>query len=148
MSPRILRPAGSVLALAAAAFALAGCGSTDHRVGDWMNLNDPTRVADATVDGSRVELRQGQALVVYLDTNLDTGLRWDLKPLAGKVAVAVPLADVAPRTGVPAPGAPLETAFHFRGITPGTQPVELEYRRPFETSAPGAKTVRFDIVVR
>ena len=32
-------------------------------------LNDPTRIADATIDGGRVELRQGQALVVYLDTN-------------------------------------------------------------------------------
>jgi predicted secreted protein len=91
---------------------------------------------------------QAGGLAARIDTNLDTGLRWDLKPLAGKVAVAVPLADVAPRPGVPVPSAPLETAFHFRGITPGTQPVELEYRRPFETSAPGAKTVRFDIVVR
>ena len=148
MSPRVLRPAGSVLALAAAAFALAGCGSTDHRAGDWMNLNDPTRIADAKIDGGRVELRQGQALVVYLDTNVETGLRWDLKPLTGKVAVAVPLADVAPRAGVPTSGAVLETAFHFRGIAPGTQPVELEYRRAFESSAPGTKTVRFDIVVR
>jgi predicted secreted protein len=148
MSPRVLRPAGSVLALAATAFALGGCGTIDHRAGDWLNANDPTRVADASIDGGRVDLRQGQALVVRLDTApAEAPMRWELKPLAGKVAVAVPLPDVTQRAGATAAGAPLETAFRFRGLASGTQAVELEYRKPFDP-APGTKTVRFDIVVR
>ena len=147
MSPRVLRLAASGLAVAATAFTLGGCGTADHRAGDWLNANDPTRVADASIDGGRVELRPGQALVVRLDTPRDTPMRWDLKRLDGKVAVAVTLPDVAPSAGARAAGTPVETAFRFRGVTAGTQPVELAYRNPFDTG-PGTKTVRFDLVVR
>ena len=74
-------------------------------------------------------------------------MRWDLKPLPARSRSPCRWPDVTPRAGATGP-APRSRPRSASAAWPGTQAVELEYRKPFETSAPGAKTVRFDIVVR
>ena len=114
---------------------------------DYFNLLTPTLAADARVDGGSVTLKRGQALVVRLDEDPAQGERWQLQPIPASTISAPVQHDFVARSGsdptTPGPG---DAVFRFRGIAPGTQPVVLEYKRPFETVA--SKTIRFDLVVR
>jgi predicted secreted protein len=114
----------------------------------YFNLTPPTLQTDARVDGQQVVLKPGQALLVWLDEDPATGQRWEMQPLPAGPVIAPVRHDFAAKrgTGTPAGEGPGEALFRLRGVSPGTQSVVLEYRRPAEQSA--SKTIRFDVVVR
>jgi predicted secreted protein len=129
----------------------AGCSSTawdEMRANprEYFNLNAPTLTTDARIDGTRVTLKRGQALVVRLDEEPETGQRWEMKPLPNDAIIAPVQHDLVTKSqGGSVPGAPADAIFRVRAVRPGEQAVLLEYRRPFESAV--AKTVRFDVVV-
>ena len=129
----------------------AGCSSTawdEMRANprEYFNLNAPTLATDARIDGTRLTLKRGQALVVRLDEDPATGQRWELQPLRSDSIIAPVQHDlVAKSTESAAQHAPAEAVFRLRAVRPGEESVVLEYRRPFELAA--AKTVRFDVIV-
>jgi len=137
----------------AAAFASAGCSTTydwselGSNPREFFNLNPPVVLAGAQVDGGKVTLRRGQALVLKLDEEVGTGLRWEMQRYDGPVVIAPVRHDLTAPPGADPTAAvgPGDATFRMRGIAAGTQPVVLEYKRAFEPAA--AKTVRFDVVV-
>lgn len=114
---------------------------------EYFNLLPPTIETDARVDGQRVTLNRGQALVVRMDEDPAYGQRWQMQPLASMTAIAPVQHDFNAKAGAPAltPDNPGVAVFRVRGVAPGTQPVVLEFKRAFE---PPTKTIRFEVVVR
>jgi predicted secreted protein len=142
---------GARLVAALAAAVVAGCSSTawnDMRENprEYFNLVSPTLQTDGRVDGQRVTLRRGQALVVRLEEDVTTGQRWQMVALPQGPLIAPVQHDVVMAAGADAASRGGEAVFRMRGVASGTQPVVLEYRRADEAAA--SKTVRFDIVVR
>jgi predicted secreted protein len=137
----------------AGALLLGGCSTAqwdEMRANprDYFNLVPPTLFADASIEGQQVTLHRWQALVVRLDEDSSVAERWQMQPLASTMVVAPvqhDLVNKASGASTPSPAAG-EAIFRLRGVTPGTQPVVLELKRPFETTA--SRTVRFDVVVR
>ena len=137
-----------VLALSLAApLLVAACSS--NPAADFWNRAPIVRNTDASIDGRSEIVKRGDTLAVHLDSNPTTGFRWELARLAGASVTQVGLPDYQPETaaGVPRVGAPGHTTFRFRAMQPGTSSIELAYRRPWETGAAAAKTVRFEIAV-
>ena len=99
-------------------------------------------------DGTRVALARGAELKVVLDANATTGFQWQL---AGDLPPA--LAPIGTRIYVPR-GDPRFTGsgginvFRFRGEQAGPAVLQFEYRRPWETGVPAAKTVRYTVTVQ
>lgn len=130
------------------AIALAGCSATQTaKLHDYFNLTPPVMATDARVDGQSVPLKRGQVVVVRLEEDPASGFRWQMDPLAQGVVIAPVEHDYTskPGTDPAAVGVAGEATFRFRGVASGTQPVVLEYRRPFEPAA--QKTIRFELVV-
>jgi predicted secreted protein len=113
---------------------------------EQYNLDSPTLVRDAAIDGQTVTLKRGQALVVRLDADPATGMRWEMVNFTSAFVLAPVQHDLVANPGTsPVPtGVPGEAVFRLRGIASGSQPVALEYRRPYEAAT---RTVRFDVVV-
>jgi predicted secreted protein len=135
------------------ALLVAGCSTTqwdEMRANprEYFNLTPPTLLADATVEGRQVSLRRWQALVVRLDEDSSIPERWQMQPLDSTTVIAPVQHDLVDKPSEVSPPTPAagEAVFRLRGIAPGTQPVVLELKRPFETTA--SRTVRFDVVVR
>ncbi len=143
-------------AVVIAVLGLAGC-ATPNTGSDWselrsnprgfFNLDAPVTLAGAEVDGQRVTLKRGQALVVKLDAEVGAGPRWEMQRYDGPNVIAPVRHDLTakPGTNPTATGGIGDATFRLRGIATGTQPVVIEYKRAFEASA--AKTIRFDVVV-
>jgi len=104
-------------------------------------------ISDA-VDGARVTLAPGQDLIVTLESNPATGLRWSMTRAADPVLTVVGEATSATRVADGRPGASgTVTTFRFRAATVGTALLAFAYRRPSEVNIPPVKSVRFDIKV-
>jgi predicted secreted protein len=151
-----MREAAVRAAVLVAVLGLAGC-ATSNTGSDWselgsnprefFNLNAPVTVAGAEVDGQRVTLKRGQALVLRFDADVGADLRWEMQRYDGPNVIAPVRHDLTakPGTNPAAPGGIGDATFRVRGIAPGTQPLVIEYKRAFEAAA--AKTIRFDVVV-
>ena len=115
---------------------------------EYFNLKPPTVQTDARVDGQRIALNRGQALVVRLDEDPSYGQRWEMQPVASPTVIAPVQHDFVARSGTNpvSQDVPGQAVFRMRGVAAGTQPVVLEFKRPFESAA--SKTIRFDVVVR
>ena len=130
-----------------ATLVLAACSPAQKaRYRERYNLNVPTLVRDATIDGQTVTLNRGQALVVRLPEDPATGMRWEMVSFRSASVLAPVQHDYVATAGTQptALDVPGEALFRVRGVAPGTQPITLEYRRPLEAAA---KTVRFEVVV-
>ena len=138
-----------LVALVLAALVLAACSPAQKQMlRERYNLIPPTLVTDARIDGQRITLNRGQALVVRLDEDPSTGNRWEMRPLTSRIVSAPVQHDLAarPATDPAAPTVPGEALFRLRGVEAGTQSIVLDYQRPLESMA--AKSIRFDVVVR
>lgn len=115
---------------------------------EYFNLTPPTVQTDARVDGQRVTLNRWQALVVRLEEDPSYGQRWEMQPRASSTVIVPVQHDfiAKPDTDPASQNVPGQAVFRLRGVAAGTQPVVLEFKRPFESAA--AKTIRFDVVVR
>ncbi len=139
-------PIASLLLLAACSTAQWNEMRSNPR--EYFNLTPPSVQTDARVEGQRVTLHRWQALVVRLDEDPSYGQRWEMQPIASSTVIAPVQHDFVAKSGTdPAsPNIPGQAVFRLRGVAPGTQPVVLEFKRPFEAAA--SKTIRFDVVVR
>ena len=134
------------LTLGCAVLALAGCQTSP--TSDFWNLAPIVRNTDASIDGRSEAVKRGDTLAVHLESDQKPTYRWELTRLAGASVVQVGLPDYQPEgaAGVPRGGAGAYATFRFRTVQPGTSSIELAYRS-WETCAPPARTVRFEIAV-
>lgn len=142
------------LALMVAALALGGCSTAGYRADfgeihssprDFFNLNAPVRIADASIAGTTVTLKEGQALIVRLPEDADAGV-WRMRALPKGAVVAPVQHDYATATGANPASAGGEATFRLRGVAPGTQAVTLDYLRAGFTTP--EKSLAFDVTVR
>ena len=133
-------------AVVAVVFALAAC--SNNPASDPWNRAPIVRNTDVSIDGRSETVKRGDTIAVHLDSTPSTGYRWELVRLAGASVVQVGLPDYQPEgaAGVPRGGAGAYATFRFRTVQPGTSSIELAYRS-WETGAPPARTVRFEIAV-
>ncbi len=103
---------------------------------------------DNADDGTRVTLARGAEVKVILDANVTTGFQWqlagDVAPQLAQVGTRVYVSRGDPR----ATGAGGINVFRFRGEQPGQATLQFEYRRPWETGVPAAKSVRYPVTVQ
>jgi predicted secreted protein len=137
-----------------AAIALGGCGTAGYRADfgdihasprDFFNLNAPVRIADASVAGTTVALKEGHALILRLPEDAAAGT-WRMRPLPKGAVVAPVQHDYATAAGADPASAGGEATFRLRGVAPGTQAVTLDYFRSGVTTP--EKSLAFDVAVR
>jgi inhibitor of cysteine peptidase len=135
-----------IIVLLAAQFALAGCA-----VLDAAGASDAKEVAlGIAEDGKQVELRQGQVLVVTLDSNATTGYSWSVAANDGTVLAAAgdPVYRGPEDQNPPVVGAGGTETFRFTAAAAGSTTLRLEYRRPWEKDQPADQTYTLQVVVR
>ncbi|MFO1315179.1 MAG: protease inhibitor I42 family protein [Burkholderiales bacterium] len=103
---------------------------------------------DNAADGTLVTLVRGAEVKVILDANASTGFQWqlvgDVPSQLSPIGTRIYVARADPRLT----GAGGSNVFRFRGERPGQATLQFEYRRPWETGVPAAKTVRYPVTVR
>jgi len=114
--------------------ALSACGSTNE-----VKL-------DAGDDGSQVELKAGQTLVVSLEGNPTTGYTWEAAELDEQVLQQVGETEFKPESD--AIGAGGVQTLSFETANSGQTTLNLVYRRPWETDVEPAETFSVQVVVR
>jgi inhibitor of cysteine peptidase len=134
---RSVRRAGYGLGLALVCLASTAMGRADEP--------KPVKITDKDNDG-KVLLVKGQELIVTLDITTGTGYTWLVKRVDDKQLE---------QTGKPKeereenkPGAPARLVFRFKALKPGTTPLELDYKRPFEKEAKPAKTFQVKVTIK
>lgn len=103
---------------------------------------------DNAADGTRVTLARGAEVKVILDANASTGFQWQLVGDAAPQLAAVGTRVYVSRGDPRAMGAGGINVFRFRGEQPGEATLQFEYRRPWETGVPAAKTIRYPVTVQ
>jgi predicted secreted protein len=100
-------------------------------------------------DGTRIAIKRGGELKVILDANITTGFQWQSPtnpaPVMSAIGAPVYVGKAADPRFVGGGGANI---FRFRAETPGQVALQFDYRRPWESSAPPARTLRYDVVVQ
>jgi predicted secreted protein len=145
-----------VLAASLAALALSACSTAGHRAEfseiqsnprHFFNLNAPVLVADASIAGTTVALKEGHALIVRLPEDASVGV-WRMRPLPSGSIIAPVQHDYTAVAGADPARAPVggEATFRLRGVAPGTQAVTLDFLRPGFTAP--EKSLAFDVQVK
>jgi len=109
-------------------------------------------VVDREDQGARVQLREGDTLVITLESNPSTGYGWEMKqPLLSSESLPVlrqigdeyqPRETLGPSStegaGAPLPllGAPMTQVLRFEAMRAGQTSLDLVYRRPWEDVPP------------
>jgi inhibitor of cysteine peptidase len=114
--------------------ALSACGASNE-----VNL-------DAGDDGSQVELKAGQTLIVSLEGNPTTGYTWEAAELDEQVLRQVGEAEFKPDSD--AIGAGGIQTLRFETVNSGQTTLNLVYHRSWETDEEPAETFSVQVVVR
>lgn len=128
---------GIAFGCAFAALTLAACAT-----------QPPLLEIDAPADGSRLTLAPGQALRVTLDANPATGYDWVIERAAPAVLHPVGQPIYTPISiSVPLVGAGGKMTFDFVASAPGSDTLQLDYRR-LSPGAAAVRRVRVEVVVQ
>jgi inhibitor of cysteine peptidase len=99
-------------------------------------------------DGTRIAIKRGGELKVVLDANITTGYQWQ-SPTSGSPVMSIIGAPIYVGKAADSHfvGGGGTNIFRFRADSPGQVVLQFDYRRPWETGVPPAKTLRYDVVV-
>ncbi len=101
----------------------------------------------AKENGKIVAAKVGNLIRISLESNPSTGYNWELRGFEFGTAVFCS-SDLAPRdTGSMLFGAPGDTVITLQAVQPGTQKIELVYRRPWEQPDQVAGAFSFQLEV-
>jgi len=99
-------------------------------------------------DGTRIAIKRGGELKVVLEANITTGYQWQSattgSPVLSIIGAPIYVAKAADPRFVGGGGS---NVFRFRVDSPGQVVLQFDYRRPWETGVPPAKTLRYDVIV-
>ncbi len=115
----------------------------------WEQENFPDVNVDEDDDGGEVVLKQGQVLVVTLESNPSTGYSWAVLENQNPILEQVGESEYKPseQGDPPMVGAGGWEIFRFKAVNSGQTTLKLVYRRPWETEANSANTFTIDVVV-
>jgi inhibitor of cysteine peptidase len=129
------------LALMAAAFSL-----TAHPVASGQTGAAGVKVVTEKTTGP-ISVKVGSTLEVKLEANHTTGYSWIAAPAVDPVLVSQGKAAYQEHPSGGKTGVGGVEIWRFKAVKAGKQSLQFEYRRPFEKTAPAAKTVLFSVVV-
>ncbi len=113
----------------------------------------PAAAFHGGMGGGTANLKVGEVMEVRLDANHTTGYSWVLAPMADSVPAShavlasegkVQYLEDSTENKVGVGGVEV---WRFRALRAGKELLQFEYRRPWEKTAPAAKTVKFSITV-
>jgi copper homeostasis protein (lipoprotein) len=119
--------------------------SLPHTLKRVPAVNSATVVTDKT--GGDVSLKVGGILEVRLDANHTTGYSWIAAPVADPILARQGAATYKEDNAAGKAGVGGVEVWHFKAVKTGKETLKLEYRRPWEKSAPAAKTITFSVTV-
>ena len=152
---------GLVGALLAVLVLVAGCASANgdatsddvDRGGEASPMPDDDVVLGAEDDGSVVELAEGQALVVTLESNPTTGYSWEVSEVDEDVLMQMgdpefkEAAASAAAEGEQLVGAGGTETFYFSSAA-GETTLTLVYHRPWEEDVEPEQIFSVEVIVR
>jgi inhibitor of cysteine peptidase len=152
---------GLVGALLAVLVLAAGCASDNgdaasdevDRGGEASPMPDDDMILTAEDDGSVVELGEGQALVVTLESNPTTGYSWEVSEVDEDVLMQMGDAEFkeaatsAAAEGEQLVGAGGTETFYFASA-PGETTLTLVYHRPWEEDVEPEEVFSVEVIVR
>jgi predicted secreted protein len=105
---------------------------------------------DEQDNGSQIDLKQGQILVITLQSNPTTGYRWEQVENQDSTLEQMGEAEFKPsETGGPPPvGDGGWEIFHYKAVSAGQKTLTLVYHRPWEEGVEPLRTFSLQIVVR
>ena len=110
------------------------------------NTMNQTIEVNETQNGSRLELAQGDELVITLEGNPTTGYQWEMLPNSDGVVELQ--GDPEYKSGGNLAGSGGEYKFIFKAIKAGATTVDLKYYRSFEADVLPIQTYTIDITVK
>ena len=125
---------------------LGACGSTTTSkapsTGAAIDGAPATIRASKSDDGTTIEARVGDRILLTLEENLSTGFRWDVVTLPDEAVLAIEARNATPNNGAPS-GAPIAGSpgthdYTLRAVAVGVTTLKLDYKRPWETKPPVA----------
>ena len=135
--PRLVALIGSLLLIAGCATAPSAPPAVDN--GELTNA----------ADGTRIAIKRGGELKVILDANITTGYQWQSPtspaPVMSAIGAPIYVGKAADPHFVGGGGSNI---FRFRADSPGQVALQFDYRRPWETGVPAAKTLHYNVVVQ
>ena len=152
---------GLVGVLLAVLMLVAGCASANSdaaseevdRGGEASPMPDDDMVLTAEDDGSVVELGEGQALVVTLESNPTTGYSWQVSEVDEDVLMQIgepefeEAAAPAAAEGEQVLGAGGTETFYFASAA-GETTLTLVYHRPWEEDVEPEEVFSVEVIVR
>jgi inhibitor of cysteine peptidase len=93
------------------------------------------------------EVKTGDDFVIALPSNVTTGYAWTQKIADGSVVAYEGNVYQNPAAERERPGAGGQQLFIFHANATGTTQIAFAYARPFESTAPPAKSVSFTVTV-
>jgi len=148
---------GLVCVFLAVLVLVAGCASDNgdaasdegDRGGEASPMPDDDVVLSAEDDGSVVELGEGQALVVTLESNPTTGYSWEVSEVDEGVLMQMgdPEFKEAAAEGEQLVGAGGTETFYFSSAA-GETTLTLVYHRPWEEDVEPEKVFSVEVIVR
>jgi len=114
----------------------------------WEQENFPDVNVDEDDDGREVVLKQGQILVVTLESNRTTGHSWAVAENQDSILKQIGNSEYkSSKSDPPMVGAGGWEIFRFKAVGSGQTTLKLIYRRPWETDVEPLKTFTIDVVV-
>jgi predicted secreted protein len=102
---------------------------------------------DNAKDGTRVVLERGGELKVLIDTNLSSGLQWDMPAKVAPVLAPIGQGIYVGKGAVRDVHLGGTNIFRFRAEAPGTTTLEFAHRRIGEPTAAPARTIHYEVIV-
>lgn len=99
----------------------------------------------AADNGSEIELKKGQTLVITLEANPTTGYTWEIAELGEQVLRQVGEIEFEPESELIGAGG--GQIIRFETVNAGRATLKLVYHRPWETDVEPLKTFSIQVVV-
>lgn len=104
-------------------------------------------ILSAADNGSHINMRVGEQIVITLEDNPSTGYTWEAKDLdTGMFTIAGEPTFISSNPGQVGSGGTLTLS--FKAEKPGTGSLTLVYRRPWETGVNPIKTFTVNVTVK
>jgi inhibitor of cysteine peptidase len=113
---------------------LSGCAGKST-----MNVNE-------SQNGTSVDLKTGDMLVITLEGNPTTGYQWEMLPNTDGIVELQ--GDPEYKSGGNQVGSGGKYSFNVKAVKAGTTRVDLKYYRSFEADVPPIQTFSIDITVK